>query len=375
MKLALVHDAICYRAGGERVLLNMHRAFPKAPIYTSMYDSNNVFPEFWECDIRTSWFQKIAKNEGQYKQRFFPFAIWAMESLDLSDYDVILLSTTFCAKYIKVHKKALVIAYCFTPFRLAWNPISYSSYNISKGIKRSIFNIFINKLKQIDFKHAKRTNYFIAMTNETSQRIKNCYNFVSDIQIIPPSIDVSRYYISHEVSDFYLVVSRLETYKRVDLVIETFNKLKFKLKIVGKGTQKDKLRKIANKNIEFIEGLDDNALVDIYSKCKALIFPQHEDYGLTPLEANACGRPVICYNQGGVLETMKPYLNDSMISTAIFFEDQTIESLSDAILKFEKLNFDPVFIRDHAKNFDNELFIKNIYDFVHTKYNVIKKNV
>ncbi len=364
MKIALVHDGIFTRGGAERVLLNFHKAFPDAPIYTSMYDPDNSYSEFLNCDIRTSWFQKIAKNEDQFKKRFYPFCIFAMHSLDLSEYEVILITSTNCAKYVRVCPKALMITYCFTPFRLAWNPGSYKIYEKSKGIKRTLLNLIIQRLKKIDYQHAQRTDIFIAMTKETSERIKENYKYYKKIHIMPPSIDCSKYYISNDIDDYYLVVSRLERYKKVDLVINTFNKINRKLIIVGRGVEKEFLKSISNANITFLEGIEDKGLSKLYSKCKALIFPQHEDYGLTPLEANASGRPVIAYHKGGIVETMKPVITDSKKSTAIFFSDHTVESLTDAIMKFEKLEFDSQYIRRYAEKFDNRIFIKTVRNFV-----------
>jgi glycosyltransferase involved in cell wall biosynthesis len=368
MKIALVHDAIYCRAGGERVLLNFNRAFPKAPIFTAIYDPRNTFTKFHNCNIRTSWLQKIAPNEKKYKQRFFPLGILAMRSLDLTDYNVILMTTTHAAKYVKVFPKALVIAYCFTPFRLAWNPDSYSLYLNARGLKKVILNCVIQILKQIDFHYSQRPNQYIAMTEETSQRIKNCYHFSKEIPIFSPSIDANQYFLSQEIQDYYLIVSRLEKYKRVDLAVKAFNILGKPLKIVGRGTEKAKLIKMAKKNIKFIEGIDDNKLANLYSQCKALIFPQHEDYGLTPLEANASGRPVIAYGKGGVLETMIPYTCNSLKATALLFNEQTVDSLIQAIQKFETLQFDPIFIRKHSEKFDNDIFVSNIKSYVLMSY-------
>ncbi len=375
MKIALVHDGIFCRAGGERVLLCFHQAFPEAPIYTSIYDPQATYPEFKNCDIHTSYFQKIAKTEKQFKRLFYPFAISAMKRLDLSKYDIILISTTHCGKYIHVSPDSLVIAYCHTPFRLAWDPESYDLYANAKGIKKFVLKRFINRLRTIDYKFAQRPDQYIANALEVTQRIRNAYQFSEKIPVIHPSIDCGKYHIESETDDYYLVVSRLEKYKRVDLVIDTFNKLNIPLKIVGRGVEKEKLLSIAGSNIQFIEGVDDAELATLYARCKALIFPQHEDYGLTPLESCASGRPVIAYKKGGVLETMIPYQNDARTSTAVFFNEQTVESLSEAIQQFEKLSFDPAFIRRHAEKFDNHIFIEQIRSFVTNYYHQNRKKL
>ncbi len=373
MKIALVHDGIFCKAGGERVLLSMHQAFPEAPIYTSIYDPDASFPEFKNCDIRTSGFQKIAKTEKQFKRLFYPFAISAMKRMDLSQYDVILISTTHCGKYIHAGPDSLVIAYCHTPFRLAWNPESYDLYANAKGLKKFILNKLINRLKKIDYQFAQRPDHYIANATEITQRIRNAYHFKKEIPVIHPSIDCNRYHIESTIDDYYLVVSRLEKYKKADLVIDTFNKIKKPLKVVGRGVEKKKLVSKAGPNIEFIEGVDDHELARIYARCRALIFPQHEDYGLTPLECCASGRPVIAYGNGGVLETMIPFKDDSRKSTAVFFNEQNTECLAEAIVLFEKLSFDPAFIRQHAEKFDNRIFIEQIRNFVTDYYHRHRK--
>jgi glycosyltransferase involved in cell wall biosynthesis len=376
MRLALVHDGIFCRGGAERVLLNMHKAFPLAPIYTSIFDQNNSYPEFKECDIRTSWLQSIIKQEKAYKATFPFLGVHAMQSHDLSNYDVILASTTNSAKYIKPGSKNLVINYCYTPFRLVWNPNSYKRYQKAKGLHKYLFDKVITQLKKIDFKYAQRANNYIAMTAETAERIRNNYQIKDKIEIINPSIDTSRYYIAENTEDYYLIVSRLEKYKKVDLAINAFNKLGKPLKIVGRGMESERLKKEANNNIEFLGGVSEEKLIELYSKCKALIFPQHEDYGLTPLEANACGRPVIAYGKGGIETTMVPYNQSKQDNafTAVFFPEQNIDSLINAIKTCETLNIDMNYIRKNAEKFDDSKFIYQIREYINKEYKRFMKN-
>jgi len=370
MRIALVHDSLVNKGGAERVLLNMHKAFPNAPIYTSVYNQQKSYQEFKNCDIRTSWLQSLTKNEKIYKNTFPFIGVHVMQSHDLSKYDVILSSTTHCAKYIKTGDKNFVINYCYTPFRLAWNPNSYQRYEDSKGINKFVFNKIIANLKKIDFKYAQRANKYIAMTPETSNRIKKHYQIIDEIEIINPSIDTGNYYISNKTNDYYLIVSRLEKYKMVDLAIHAFNKTGKPLKIIGCGMEENRLKNIANDNIEFVGSVSQYELVKVYSKCKALIFPQYEDYGLTPLEANACGRPVIAYGHGGIRSTMIPHKSNSsgLDFTAVFFNNQNLVSLIEAIDYFENLKVDKNFIRKHAEKFDDQIFIKKLRSFVETEF-------
>ncbi len=371
MKIAIVHDELVRRGGAEQVTLLLHRAFPDAPIYTSCFNPNSTYIEFSECNIQSSWLSRFVKNEKWLKRLFYPFSIWAMRSINLSDFDVVLISTTNCAKYIRTNPKNLFIAFCHYPFRLAWFPDSYSEIVTSKGLKKYIYYWIVNRLKKIDYKASKKIDWFITNTEDISQKIDICYKPKNSISIINASIPCSNFYIEDKPSlDYYLVISRVEYYKKVDIVVDAFKNMKDKrLIIVGKGSKKAELQKIATKNIEFREGLSCEEIAYLYANCKALIFPQVEDYGLTPLEANASGRPVIAYGKGGVTTTMIPYNENNMdSSTAYFFENQTAEALTYAIKQFESLNFNPLFIRKHAEKFDEHIFIDNIRHFVKNKY-------
>ena len=371
MKIALVQDGLMCRAGGEQVALCFHKAFPNAPIYTQCYQPDLTFPEFKNCDIRTSWLQYIAKTDNIMKGLFFPLGIWAMQSHDLTDFDVVLMSGTHCAKYVKVKPDALVISYSFTPFRLAWEPSSYAQYNEAGSVKKIIFDIVLTYLRNVDFQFGQRPDYYIAMTDETADRLKQSYKIKStNNYIINPPVNTKNFYISEKPKDYYLVVSRLEYYKKVDLVVEAFNQLGYPLIIVGKGVQAAEIKNRANRNITFMSGLSAQELADIYAGCKAFIFPQHEDYGITPLEANASGRPVIAYGAGGVLTTQIPLANDPSTSTGVFFQHQTVDDLIAAVKKYEEFSskFDSNFIRKHAEEFDEEKFINKIRTFVYEKY-------
>lgn len=207
-------------------------------------------------------------------------------------------------------------------------------------------------------------------------RIKEAYHPKNNVTVLHPSVKCANFYLSDEIKDYYLVVSRLEPYKVVDMVVEAFNQMpNRKLLVVGKGSMDKQLLSIAKPNITFIQGLDTKDLSRIYSECKALIFPQHEDYGITPLEANASGRPVIAYGKGGVLDTMIKYEGNANLATALFFYKQNTISLIEAITKFETLKFNSTYIRMHAEKFDDSIFIEEIRAFVEEKYNVAKQDL
>lgn len=377
MKIALVQDGLMCRAGGEQVALCFHKAFPDAPIYTQCYQPDLTFPEFKECDIRTTWLQKIAKSDDTMKNLFFPFGIWAMQSHDLTDFDVVLMSGTHCAKYVKVKPDAIVISYSFTPFRLAWEPSSYAQYTEAGAVKKIVFDAVLTYLRRIDFQFGQRPNYYVAMTDETASRLRKAYRIPNHIIIINPPVNTQNFHVSESPKNYFLVVSRLEYYKKVDLVVEAFNQLGYPLVVVGKGVQADEIKSLANNNITFMSGLSAQDLADVYAGCRAFIFPQHEDYGITPLEANSAGRPVIAYGQGGVLTTQIPVADDPSCATSLFFDHQTVNDLTNAIRAFEELepHFDPYFIRKHAESFDEALFIDKIRNFVVEKYQFHQKSV
>ena len=364
MKMAIVHDMIVDRGGAERVLYYFHLAFPNVQIYTTAYIPQSTYPEFKTATIHSTWYDKIATTNDRYRKFYFPLGYSAAKSIDLREYDLILQSTTHGAKYAKYNQDAVVISYCYTPFRLVWNTDSYENVGRMKGIKKLLYNSVINFLRKVDYNAAQRPNYFLAMTKETASRIVKCYNKKVDYIINPP-VDCKIFFVSNIIKDYYLIVSRLEPYKKVDLAIRVFNKLGIPLKIVGNGTQKEYLKSIANNNIEFISGISDKDLSKLYSQAKGFVFPQYEDYGISPLEANASGRPVIAFSKGGVLETMIPYNGkNENVATAIFFDKQTEESLIDAIRINERMDFNPINIRQHAKKYDVPMFIEKIKSIV-----------
>ncbi len=376
MKIAIVQDELLRRGGAEQVALSFHHAYPDAPIFTIAYNAGETYPEFKSCDIRTSWLNPYAQKSETWRKLFYPFGVWAMQALDVTGYDVVLQSTTFCAKYVNIDKKALVITYCHTPFRLVFRTDSYDEISQSGRLKRLAYNLVIDRLRKIDLKAAARTDFFVTNASVVVPRIVAAYHPKHTVAVIPPAVKTENFHPAVEISDYYLVVSRFEPYKKVDLVIEAFNRMPGrKLFIVGKGTVEPLLRSLAGENIRFFKDLDKASLGSIMAGCKALIFPQLEDFGITALEINASGRPVIAYGEGGVLDTMVPYSGDASKSTAVFFESQTAESLMRAIDLFETLKFDPDFIRRNAEKYSEQVFITKIQDLIRSRLEARNTNL
>jgi len=364
MKIAIVHDDLMRRGGAEKVALAISEMYPQAPIYTLAYRPQLTYPEFKNRTIITSWFQAIARNEFLMKWLFFPFGLLAMRSLKLNGYDIVIMSTTYCAKYVRVGSDTKIFAYCYTPFRLAWNPNSYSVYNQSNQVVRFVLNMVVNTLKKIDLKASKKIHYFLAMTKDTKQRLIDAYNPSQYIPVINPAVELKHYTISETVGEYFLIVSRFEPYKRVDLAIDAFNENGKPLIVVGRGSQEQTLKKRAKSNIEFKSMLSNEELAGLYRNCKAFIFPQFEDYGLTPIEANAAGRPVIAFGKGGVIDTMIPYHENSTEGTALFFYEQSVPALKSAIDKFETIHFKTEVLRKNAERFSKKRFKEELETYI-----------
>jgi len=367
MKIAIVQDDLMRRGGAEQVALSFHRAFPYAPIYTLCYQPELTYPEFKSATIITSSYQRLVKTEEQMKRYFFPLGLMAMQQMRVEGFDVVLMSATFCAKYVKISKNTLVICYCHNPFRLAWEPESYPKIAAASFLKKKLYQIVIKTLRKLDKDSTRKIDYFIANSRIVAGRIEKAYGTDKEIIIINPPVKCNDFYISSDSKDYYLVVSRFEPYKKVDLVLSVFNELGMPLMLVGNGSMVDKIKDMAGNNITIKSKVPKDELAKLFANCKALIFPQFEDYGITPLEANAAGRPVIAYGQGGVLETMEPYTNDASKASALFFDDQSKQSLKEAIRKFETLQFNPEHIRAHAEKFDEQVFINKITGLIQSK--------
>lgn len=356
-RVALVHDALVNRGGAERVAAVFCEAFPDAPLYTSVYLPERTYPAFREVDVRPSPLLEWARSERAAKCSL-PLLLHAMRRHELGDVDLVLSSSTFAAKFVRTPPGATHVCYCYTPFRLAWDTNAYAQ---GHGVlRRAALELAGRALRPLDRWAADQVQHWLTMTAETRRRIRAAYG--ADSGVIPPPIDCARYTASATHADRYLVVSRLEPYKRVDVVVEAFNRMGRALVVVGDGTMAGPLRAQARTNITFRSGVSDEELRELYATSRALIFPQVEDYGLVPLEAIASGTPVIAYAAGGVLQTMIPAAHPDRApqSTALFFQQQRPQDVCAAVEAFEDYHFDPGFLRTHALRFDKPAFIARV---------------
>lgn len=358
MRVALVHDYLNQMGGAERVLLTLHDLFPQAPIYTSIFDPKHVDARFRALDIHTSFIQRLP-GAKRHHQRFLPLYPFAFEHLDLREFDLVISDSSAFAKGIVTRPDALHICYCHTPMRWAWNYEEYVERERLGRLTRMILPPFITWLRSWDYATAARVDYFVANSPGVAARIAKYYRRES--VFIPPPIETSRFYVAPQHEDYFLIASRLIPYKRIDLAVRAFSLLGLPLRIVGTGRDERRLRRMAGKNVQFLGRLSDEQVRSQMARCRAFIFPGEEDFGITPLEAQACGRPVIAYGAGGALATVVEG------STGLFFFEPTPEALAEVVVSLKDEYFDPQAIRRHAEEFSTERFMRRFTQFVETK--------
>ena len=353
MKLAIVHDWLTNMGGAEQVIINFHEIYKDAPIYTTFYTPDNLDEKLRGLNVKASFLQ--GKKPVYDHKKYFPFMPLAFSLFNMKDYDVVLSCSSSCAKGVRKRKDATHICYINTPMRYAYE-YKYEYTNGMNPIKKFLVNILLFFMRIWDKNNNKRVDYFIANSTEIQRRVKNTYN--RDSIVIFPPVRCNLFNISDVDGDYYFVVSRLVGYKRFDLAVQACSELGKKLIVIGQGPELEKLKKLANSNVIFMGRQPDDVVKKYMSECKALLFPGLEDFGIVPVEAMASGRPVIAYKKGGALDTVVDN------KTGVFFEEQTVESLKNAILKFEKMTFDKQEIRNHALKFDEKEFQRQIKEYV-----------
>lgn len=361
IKVAIVHDYLNQYGGAERCLEIFHRLFPRAPVFTLLYDKD-ALPQYRDWDIRTSFIQGIPFAGRSYRNFMWLFPL-AMRRLDLKGFDLILSSTHAWGKGIRTGQGSCHICFCLTPIRYFWDLYDEyrRNYHFSPLMRLSL-PLFVNSIRRWDLKMSRQVDYFIAISKVVSGRIRRFY--ARESSVIYPSIDTSFFAPSNTGGDggYYLSVCRLKEYKRVDLIVEAFSRLKLPLKVAGSGEMAGRLKRNAGPNIEFVGPVYGSGLRDLYQGCRALVFAANEDFGLVPLEAQACGRPVIAFAGGGALETVIEGV------TGTFFREQDARSLIEAVTRFQRMRFDAAAIRRNAVRFDNARFETEFLDFVYTRY-------
>lgn len=364
MKVALVHDYLVQYGGAERVLEAFTEIFPRAPIFTMVYDKKLMNDAFSDRKIYTSFLQKIPFIGSHH--RLFPLLMpMAIEQFSLSDFDIVLSDSNSYAKGAITSPKTLHITYCHTPMRYAWDDChKYLREFKYSNLTKKLVPFAMNYIRLWDRISADRPDFYIANSDFVASRIKKYYNKASEV--INPPVNMKNFRISENVGNYYFMAGRALAYKRFDIVIDAFNALGLPLKIMGKGPEMKDLKKRSNDNIEFLGYLEDKEMAGFYSRCKAFIFPSEEDFGITPLEAMASGRPVIAYRGGGALETVIEG------KTGLFFNKQTPQAVINIIKTLDSNKFNPAAIRAHAEKFDKEIFKDKIRNYIEAKYEEFK---
>lgn len=355
MKVALVHDWLNQYGGAERVLEEFHALFPDAPVYVSMYDPDRMPKEYRSWDIRTTWMQRLPLVKKKH-QPFMPLYPAAFESFDLSGYDLVLSSASAFCHGVITRPETCHVCYCHTPTRFMWNYFDYvKRENLGRQQQRALVPILFN-LRTWDRVSADRVDYWIGNSRLVQKRIAKFYRRKS--VVIHPPVNASRFHPSNGHDDYFLCLSRLIPYKRIDLAVQAATRIGARLLVAGSGRETERLKRMAGPTVEFLGRVDDDHMVELYARCKAFLFPGEEDFGITPLEAMASGRPVIAYKSGGALDTVVPGV------TGAFFEEQTVDSLARALEEFNPDAYNTAAIRAHAETFDSSVFRTRIREYV-----------
>ena len=350
MKAALVYDRINKWGGAERVLLALHEILPDAPLYTAVYSPQKaswakVFPE-----VIPTFLNKIpfAQDKHEFLGTLTPIAF---ETLNLDKYDLVISVTSEAAKGVLTKPSTFHLCYCLTPTRYLWS--GYKIYFANPWLKL-VSKPVVSYLRYWDKIAAQRPDKILAISTAVKKRIRKYYG--RDSQVIFPPVELEKFSSPKdrkgEKDEFFLIVSRLTPYKKIDLAIRAFNELRLPLVIVGRGSEKRKLRSIAGRTIEFIDRLTDRQLANYYRRCSGFVFPQEEDFGIAAVEAQAAGTPVIAYRAGGALDTVIDG------RTGVFFNKQDKESLTRAVKRFRRIDFDRQAIIKNAARFSKERFKK-----------------
>ncbi len=370
MKTAIVHDWLTGMRGGEKCLEVFCELFPDATLFTLIHDKGSVSPIIEKMNIKTSFLQNFPGICKNYRN-FVPFFPMAIESFDLSGYDLILSSSHCVAKGVKTRPDAVHICYCYTPVRYAWK--FYDAYFSSENkLKKWFISLIMNRLRKWDLKTNKSVDYFVAISDNVKSRIKEYYGRDSDTIYPPVDVDLhGKGELKRNSDGYYLVVSALVPYKRVDIAVDAFTASGKKLVVIGSGGELSNLKSRAGSNVEFRGWSGDDELVSCYKGCRALLFPGEEDFGIVPVEAQLYGKPVIAYAKGGALETIVPFKagDNSRKASGVFFDEQTSDALNGAVRIFEdnEQSFDPAAIRQNAVRFNRDRFKNEIDAYVRQK--------
>ncbi len=337
----------------------VHAMYPEAPVYTSIFRPDALPAAYRDWDVRTSALNRLPGANRRH-QWLLPLYPYAFEHMDLTSYDLVLSITSAFAHGVHTSPHALHICYCLTPARFLWDYDTYVARENLGGVARSILPLLIRSLRRWDRQAADRVSCFVAISKAVQQRISQFYE--RDAEVIYPPTDIQPFQPAQKHEGYFLIISRLVPYKRIDLAVQAFNRLGLPLVIIGDGRDRPALEALAAPNVRFLGRLNDEQAALYLAACRAFLFPGQEDFGITPIEAQAAGRPVIAYAGGGALETVLEG------TTGLFFREQTPEALAEAVMRFRDADFYPQVIHQHALRFDRSEFVRRFGEFVRTRY-------
>jgi glycosyltransferase involved in cell wall biosynthesis len=355
MRVALVHDYLNQYGGAERVLEQLHGLFPDAPIYTSMFEPAALPAAYRGWDIRTTFMQRLPLVTRRHQAYLMAYPM-AFESLDFSEYDVVISNSSAFCKGVVTGPNTLHICYCLTPMRWVWRYRDYVERERLGRVARLALPPCIHYLRLWDVISSRRVDRYIGISRAVAARIRKYYR--RDAEIIHPPVDTERFVARDSAGGYYLTVARLVPYRRIDLIVDAFNGLGLPVKIVGDGRDRAGLQARAGRNVEFLGRLSDEALTELYAGCRAYLFPAEEDFGIAPVEAQAAGRPVVAYAAGGARDTV------SAGETGVLFREQTPDGLARAVRHLERSSFDAARIRAHAEQFSVRVFRQRLSAFL-----------
>ena len=342
MRVAIVHDYLNQTGGAERVVESFHRLWPDAPIFTTIADRDAMPASLRDADIRVSWMQRLPAWRRHFRA-YLPLYPFAIEGLDLRGYDVIVSSSSAWGKAARAPAGAVHVCYCHTPMRWVWDYEHYVAREGFGSLTRLALPRVIAALRSWDVRTAARPTHIVVNSRVVQERVRRCWG--RDSELLHPPVETGRFAVGSGMGEGHLVVSRLAHYKRIDLAVAAFTQLGLPLEIIGDGPARRSLEAMAGPTITFRGRVDDTGVARAMQDCRALVFPGEEDFGITPLEANACGRPVIAYRAGGATETVRDGI------TGVLFADQSAASLVDAVRRAADIRWDAAVIRRHADTY------------------------
>lgn len=356
--MIIVHDYLIQMGGAERVVAVMSKAFPDAPLVTSVTCRESLLPEFRGKTIRNTWMQRLPGINKHFK-KVFPLYSFAFRALGKLESDVVWLSSSGFSKWARFAPETPVICYCHNPPRFFWEPESYLAHEVPSPLIRGAVRAVLPLFRRSDYRAAQRITHFVANSRTVQERIKRYYGRESEV--IHPPVDVERFKVSDKTEDFYLIVSRLVGYKGIDRAVAGLSKLGKRLIVIGDGPDRQRLEKLAGPTVEFKGRLSDAEVVRHMETCYAFVFPGLEDFGIAPVEAQACGKPVLAFEGGGALETVVPGVS------GMFFPEESADSLASIVPEFERQSWNAAVIRRNAERFSEQVFLDKMLTFMEAK--------